>query len=60
MSMQRLCRKCGVYEGIRCNFGDNREAEAEFHNQDWHDCANCKCKENDEWSFGCTCKLKNI
>ena len=42
--MNRICRRCGAEEDIRFNFGEDREAEAEFHNQDW-----CNCnKEKDE------------
>lgn len=36
--MERKCKKCGTIEGIRLNFGNNDEAEKEFHSQDWCDC----------------------
>lgn len=38
MSMSRVCPFCFRQEGIRANFGSDRAAEAEFHNQRW-----CKC-----------------
>jgi len=38
MSMQRICPNCYRTEGIRVNFGDNREAEAAFHQRKWCDC----------------------
>ena len=45
MSMNRIC-ECGKQEDIRFNFGDNYEAEAEFHAQKF----TClECKENEEW-----------
>lgn len=41
--MERMCRNCGAIENMRVNFGDNLEAEREFHQEDWHDCENCPC-----------------
>lgn len=43
MSVERMCRHCGAIENLRANFGQNWEAEVEFHKQDWHDCENCPC-----------------
>lgn len=36
--MYRRCPNCYRTEGIRANFGDNREAEAAFHQRKWCDC----------------------
>ena len=45
MSMNRQCRDCDELEDIRFNFGDDREAEREFHSQTYL----CQeCLEN-EW-----------
>lgn len=38
MSMNRVCPICYRKENIRFNFGDNREAESDFHKQKWCDC----------------------
>jgi hypothetical protein len=38
MSMPRRCPNCYRTEDIRVNFGDNREAEAAFHQRKWCDC----------------------
>lgn len=38
MSMQRICPNCYRTEGIRANFGNDREAEAAFHRKKWCDC----------------------
>ena len=38
MSMNRVCPICYREEGIRFNFGNNYEAESEFHKQNWCDC----------------------
>lgn len=38
MSMNRVCPICYREEDIRVNFGNNSEAEVEFHNQNWCDC----------------------
>ena len=35
MSIERTCRTCGELEDIRFNFGDDREAEREFHAKDY-------------------------
>lgn len=36
--MQRRCPNCFRTEKIRVNFGNNREAEKEFHQQKWCNC----------------------
>ena len=36
--MNRVCPICYRKENIRFNFGDNREAESEFHKEKWCDC----------------------
>ena len=46
MSINRLCKECGLEEPIRFNFGSNREAEREFHAQPYL-CP--ECKENEEF-----------
>ena len=51
MSMERVCKKCGAIERIRFNFGDNTEAELEFHNEAGDGCLReisdmVKCKYN--------------
>ena len=33
MSMERVCHICGKKEWFRLNFGDNHEAEREFHSE---------------------------
>lgn len=38
MSMNRVCPICYRKESIRFNFGNNREAESDFHKQKWCDC----------------------
>ena len=38
MSVERRCIYCGHLEGIRANFGSNRERERQFHQEDWHKC----------------------
>lgn len=38
MSMQRVCHNCYRTEGIRANFGNDREAEAAYHRRIWCDC----------------------
>ena len=38
MSINRVCPICYQKEGVRFNFGNNREAEAEFHKRSWCDC----------------------
>lgn len=38
MSMQRMCPNCYKKEGIRMNFGQNRKAEIDFHDQHWCNC----------------------
>lgn len=38
MSMYRTCPNCFKTEGIRVNFGENHEAEKEFHKEKWCNC----------------------
>jgi len=38
MSMNRRCPNCFRTEGIRVNFGENREAERKFHQEKWCNC----------------------
>lgn len=38
MSMPRRCPNCYRTEGIRANFGYDREAEAAYHRRKWCDC----------------------
>ena len=38
MSINRICPNCYRKEGIRFNFGPNKEAETEFHRQHWCNC----------------------
>lgn len=38
MSINRSCPNCFQIENDRSNFGDNREAEREFHSQKWCNC----------------------
>jgi hypothetical protein len=38
MSINRICPNCFKEEGIRLNFGPNREAETSFHQQKWCNC----------------------
>lgn len=38
MSIARTCPNCYQKEGIRYNFGNDREAEKEFHSKNWCDC----------------------
>lgn len=45
MSMNRVCPICYREEGVRLNFGNNRDAEAEFHRQHWCDCGYSSTKE---------------
>ena len=60
MSMNRVCKSCGMVESIRFNFGSDREFEANWHSQDWHDCDACNCKETKaDWGGRmCFCKKK--
>ena len=41
MSLERQCKVCGGLEPIRLNFGDNIEAEREFHSREYI-CSFCK------------------
>ena len=45
MSINRTCRTCGQEEPIRFNFGDDWEAEREFHSQDYF-CEECKASDS--------------
>ena len=45
MSVERTC-KCGEPEPIRFNFGDDIEAEQEFHSQEY---ICMECEENEKW-----------
>lgn len=38
MSMHRICRNCLRKEESRYNFGNDRDAERAFHNENWCDC----------------------
>ena len=38
MSINRICPNCFRKENIRVNFGNNNDAEEEFHSQKWCDC----------------------
>ncbi|MFZ4798906.1 MAG: hypothetical protein ACOYMA_15505 [Bacteroidia bacterium] len=38
MSVTRVCRNCFRPERFRVNFGENSEAEREFHQKKWCDC----------------------
>ena len=38
MSIERICPNCFQMENIRFNFGDNRQAEREFHSKKWCNC----------------------
>ena len=45
MSQTRIC-KCGEPEGIKLNFGDDHEAEKEFHSRKYM----CfECQQNEDW-----------
>ena len=45
MSTERIC-KCGEPEHLRLNFGDDYEAEKEFHSKEYI----CfECQENESW-----------
>ena len=45
MSVERIC-KCGTTEGIRLNFGNDREAEREFHSKKF---VCFECQKNEKW-----------
>jgi hypothetical protein len=38
MSIERRCPNCFQQENMRVNFGNNREAEKDFHSQKWCSC----------------------
>ena len=47
MSIERICRTCGEPEDIRYNFGNDLEAEREFHSKDYF-CSSCVAMGLDE------------
>jgi len=38
MSIERICPNCFQMENMRVNFGNNRQAEREFHSKKWCNC----------------------